>query len=421
MAKFSKPSSLKLFDAAAAHNVREIRRLLAAGVDPKATTRQGFTAIKFAVERDRNKCLPAVQLLLDAGCPVGRGCLGWPMVTGDAELIHVLVAAGADINAPTTSADSDFGGWTPLARAVHSYGMAERMRKFQKAMGREERTDEEKARWLGIIGNLLAAGADPDGRSMLGTAREIATRDGVHEILALLPKAKKAKPAEKGVVAGTFKPTPFKRAKDVDAGARDFLEFIFKGHPEWAVLIVEAPLEATIKALQKRRKLWHWEKKVAVKSLGKLGPSRDEHDQNMAALSIKGSAWTVVQRSMFELSAVELIELPEDAKSLSKSLKTRAATFMGEDTSGALGYELYERGNRVERIDWSGGVTKFESLLRKQPRWPKDDFDVADMIFGELGVYLPACIAQGDETDEVFVAADKKSGGRIARADVIAL
>src|SRR5688500_16228951 len=162
MAKVSKPGSWKLFDAAADHNVREIRRLLAAGVDPQSTTRQGFTAIKFAVERDRDKCLPTVQLLLDAGCPVGRGCLGWPMVTGDLDVIRTLVAAGADVNAPTTNADSDFAGWTPVARAVHAYGMAERLRKVRKAMGQEEKTDQEKARWLAIIKDLLAAGADPE-------------------------------------------------------------------------------------------------------------------------------------------------------------------------------------------------------------------------------------------------------------------
>src|SRR6476620_11597288 len=53
-------------------------------------------------------------------------------------------------------------------------------------------------------------------------------------------------------------------------------------------------------------------------------------------------------------------------RKLSSQLKTRALTFLGEDTSGAIGYDLFENGKELEHADFidGGEWCNFRSKLR---------------------------------------------------------
>jgi hypothetical protein len=87
---------------------------------------------------------------------------------------------------------------------------------------------------------------------------------------------------------------------------------------------------------------------------------------------------------------------------ISKKLKTRALAFMGEDTSFAMGYTLYESGTKMGSKEWESQT------------------DSADGAFEALGLYLPACYPRRED-NTIWVCALDASFDRIDRADVVDL
>ena len=66
---------------------------------------------------------------------------------------------------------------------------------------------------------------------------------------------------------------------------------------------------------------------------------------------------------------------------------------MHEDTGGCIGYDLYQSGTLLEKIDASGlDIVRFESTLRKKPARNKITADFPDKYLREFGIYIPACV-----------------------------
>jgi ankyrin repeat protein len=91
-----------------------VRLLLQHGANPHLATNKGNTALYDAVDYGNQD---AAKLLLDAGCkPTGPILLG-PVYGYEVELVKLLIAAGADLNAVGTD-DTSLPGRTALEGAV---------------------------------------------------------------------------------------------------------------------------------------------------------------------------------------------------------------------------------------------------------------------------------------------------------------
>jgi hypothetical protein len=117
-----------------------------------------------------------------------------------------------------------------------------------------------------------------------------------------------------------------------------------------------------------------------------------------------------------------LTQVPQEAKELSSRLKTRAITFFAEDTSGAMGYEIFENGKSLESAEWESGgdFSRFKSTLREEPPLEVVEDDFADELFRTQGIYLPACYPKS-KGQKQWLAVESASLNTIERADLIQL
>jgi ankyrin repeat protein len=417
-----------LMAAAEGGKMETIDLLLAAGADPKILTRQGRSAINFAIETSHDTpAVPLVEKLLAAGVPAAQSCVARAVETNDLALFRLLLKAGGDPNVPTTKHSSNYAGVTAIAMAVQQRANAERMREIRRTMDNEARTDREKADATAMVHELIAAGADVNAPSTSGQPLRIAEVSNDREMIEILraagateepapPKRSSSVPPEQSAKP---KNEPRKLSASEKGFASTFLKMLFDGNPEWAIFMVEAGIDDVAAAVKTLRKVRAHATSVPVKKAVLTGGT--PLDELALVALADAPAWTILIRRLFEIDAEDLRDTPADAAALSKQLKTRAATFMGEDTSSAMGFELFDAGEQVETIHWSGNaVTTFQSTRRDDPRdWPADDFHIADRIFAELGVRLPCCFPDAEDSDIAYLAADAKTAKRVTRCDLI--
>src|SRR4051812_35807131 len=92
----------RLVSAVKTANITELRLLLKQGVDPKARTKDGSTALHWAAYQDN---LESVELLIRAGADVnaandlGATALWAAALNGSAPIVQKLLNAGANPNA----------------------------------------------------------------------------------------------------------------------------------------------------------------------------------------------------------------------------------------------------------------------------------------------------------------------------------
>ncbi len=202
-------------------------------------------------------------------------------------------------------------------------------------------------------------------------------------------------------------------------GVADFLNFVYDSQPEWTLLAVQAPLEQAAAAFADLRKTDRWIHDVPIREAADV----DDVDSSLAfAVQIRDNPWTVIVRELFYVTEAGLKEIIQDAKALSAKFKTKAIAFSGEDTSGAMEYDLFESGKLLERAQWEEGgeFYVFKSTLREQPALEEVGQEFADEVFREQGIYVPACYPKSEEED-AWICVEKVSANAIERADVIGL
>jgi hypothetical protein len=199
-------------------------------------------------------------------------------------------------------------------------------------------------------------------------------------------------------------------------GVRHFLEFMYDGQPEWSLFAIKAPAEEVSEEWVDFRGAKAVHRDVSIKA----GGEADVASSVVAVVQVRNSPWAVIYRSVLYLNEAHLDAVAEEAKEFSARLNTRAITFIGEDTSGANSYQIFEKGKSVEEAEWEvgGEFFKFKSSRRKRPEMEKVTDEFVDSIFREEGIYLPACYPM--EEEEAFsLAVEKTSADSIEKADII--
>jgi hypothetical protein len=201
-------------------------------------------------------------------------------------------------------------------------------------------------------------------------------------------------------------------------GVADFLKFMYDGHPDWSLLAIKAPIEEVSEEFADFRGADTLLRDVPRKP----AEAYEDVASLVSVVQVKGNPWVVVFRSLLYVDARQLEGIVEEAKELSGRLSTRAIAFVGEDTSGALSYDLFEQGKVLESAEWEvgGEFSRFKSSLRKRPAQETVGDEFADGVFREQGIYLPCCYPKS-EGGEAWLAVEKISDGVIERADLIEL
>jgi ankyrin repeat protein len=316
-------------------DLARVRALLAAGADPAKELPHRESAFGEAVLNGRAAILAA---LLHAGRP-GPEAMALAMYRaasrGDADVIHLLLAAGAD-------PDSDNGYRTALSEAAERGHAA-------------------------VVRILLEAGADPNKDVAGPSALAAALASGDEAIVAMLRQRGARK---------TFGGQTVEEFRGVTS---------FDVNEMW--LLVRAAVEEAAGAFAAIRGAKTWERDVLGKRLT-IAP------RSFLAMRFRGHEWTAIRDWSCD-DAFAWIE-EDDARAASERVGGRAIYFGVSDTAGALTYALYERGELLERYshgeqdddgEEDGPGYSFESNLRDPEA--AGSFDV-DAAIREQGAFVPS-------------------------------
>ena len=375
-----KPSN-QLFDAIDRGGRNRIRELVESGQGLEQANADGDTPLLHAIRKGRHA---AIKILLESGADPNhlvplRGIarhdrgkqIKWdsPLALAifqfDAISIELLLQHGADLKEQ---------GCGAAACYILFFG---------------HRTAEQ------IVIRLLDAGLDPKSTWKGERLYRIAERHP-NVLLKLKALGESMKPRKEAVVR---KPKPTKSEENQQTyGVSDFIRFIDDwGHPTWAVLGVEAPIDQAFEAYTQIAPILQSWTGVPVRA------ACNEEDDCMPDLVTlvqpTGSQWTVIYRVLC-LPWSDFDGLAGDARALSKRCGSRAVAFFGHDTSGAMGCEIFRKGRKAGSYDWES----------------RDDPSEGE--FTKLGLYVPPCHPR-QKGDEVWVATRGMSPHRIERAHIV--
>jgi len=398
-------------------NLELVKRLLEMGADPGQSSADGISAVLSAILDNR---LDMAELFFKNGAdanaktPGGGSLLASAVFEGNLEMCGVLHKFGADPNFQE-------GGnrFTPLMTAC--LGQKAKLLHFLLSVGakvNEVNIRNESALDLIDRGYQRHLNASPDDiRRMARKGEDVkATLKSLEEMKAMLLKAG-AKSGEQLKTEKTQIDTPSNDNDVGHLGITHFLEFMYDGQPEWSLFAVKAPVDEVAAVFGKFCKAKNKTNNVPLKPAGESG---DDLSNLVAVVQVKDNPWTVVLRSLLWVDSKHLENVPKEAKELSAKLKTRAITFIGEDTSGAMRYELFENGKSLESSEWESGgeFFSFKSKLRKKLDLEEVGDDFADEVFREQGIYLPACYPKSEGGKE-WLAVEKASANVVQRTDLM--
>jgi hypothetical protein len=194
-------------------------------------------------------------------------------------------------------------------------------------------------------------------------------------------------------------------------GMKDFQNWIYQGHPEYAIFAVKAPIDQVAQALVDHGFATKWQQHLQAPCLGDVF----QDGFTMPLVQLTANPWTVVYWLVGEWD-----DLSEVCERCSSTLKTRTISLAEEDTSGAIAYEIYDQGQRIEQVEGCPGEElMFESETRDEPEL--DNFEDSEMdeishfinqIFCQEGVYIPDLRLSLTDSLVVRVDSAMRSSGR---------
>jgi ankyrin repeat protein len=426
--------STMLIEAAEAGHVAVIHALIDGGADPRGVQALRENALMKAVEKGQ---YDAARDLIDLGLDVNardgrdRSALLRAIMNRDAAMIELLKAAGAvepdeagkELLAATRAGDldrvraliaegvdlavKDSIDQTALEQAVEAR-CADIVDALLGAGALDRETEESRGRLMnraafrrqpGIVRALLAAGADPDGSDGYQTALAEAAEKGDLEIVRILLDAGADPNADPG---GGTALTFALRGRDPDViallrqhgahkryGGHRVEELrgagSFDVNDLW--LLVRAPVEDAARAfVEARGGAVKWDRDI-------IGRDVATSPLCYIAFRFRGHAWTLIRelRSDDWLGTVD----ESDAQEVSRRLGARAIYYGVSDTAGAIGYDLFEAGEPIERMsfDCSGEPDdpSFTSRLRNlSTEEIGSPFEFADAFLRDQDAFVPA-------------------------------
>jgi hypothetical protein len=175
-------------------------------------------------------------------------------------------------------------------------------------------------------------------------------------------------------------------------GMRDFQKFIYQGHPEYSIFAVKADIDRVVPALIENPETTEWRKNLQSDTkIWDNIPNKEPYF--IPVVQPKENQWTVVFWHVGDWTGISDI-----CTNISSELDTLVMSIGEEDTSGAIGYELFDRGKSIERAEGCpGDELFFESQVREEPEFDDFDDDESDAVnqfinnrFAEEGIYIPS-------------------------------
>lgn len=140
--------------------------------------------------------------------------------------------------------------------------------------------------------------------------------------------------------------------------ASDFLKLVYTGEAEWALLAVKAPFDAVSDAYFKFAKANDRQEKVSIRPAG----DAEEVPPVAAIIKVKDSEWTIILRTIFYMRLPDMKHVTSAAKELSKTLQTRAMSWVGTEETEKGRCELFDDGQRIAAANNARSV----ALLTKE-------------------------------------------------------
>jgi ankyrin repeat protein len=441
-------------------HVHIAQKLLKAGADPNVTS-HGLTVLgQAAYLGDINLIRQLLKTGVDPNLSLSKKA-EFPLVTalfaGRIEVVRALLSGGADPNLPRTrgrppleiaiteglaeavqlllhrGADPDRlspGGLTPLMMAAH-YGQKPivkillqrdvavntRNRRGLTALDfAQRRLDQRPGNDLSFF--LQNRGLDEPGYRALFHEIIAFLRDAGGRTSAELPPERRRARA-KDIQRPAPRPTRLPRSSAPQRGVKDFLEMVQYVEPEFSVIIVKASLDKTATAFAEFRAV---KKRVPdVPRHSGIRPGRSSIPA-VAMLKIKRNSWTVILRSVFCLPEGGADSSSEEARELSRRLRTNAAVLFRDSSEETLGYDFFGRGMRWEHGRWTehSSSSRFRTRFRRKPGKGESAGEFLDKIFRQQRIYVPAGHLRYRGRSPVLNV-EKVSAAAVQRADVLIL
>ncbi|QEH39083.1 hypothetical protein OJF2_76950 [Aquisphaera giovannonii] len=203
-------------------------------------------------------------------------------------------------------------------------------------------------------------------------------------------------------------------------GLDDWFARAGQGHYQWVLLAVLAPIDAVSRGLLELRAGLTPEAALASGAWvrGVLVTREREYERigpGVPVIQLRRHAWTVAMYCSFHFTTQAYHDAQSDALALSERLGTLAVEYSAEDTSGTMGYHLFECGEAIEYAQDAAGEGGFASQ-RRPPPWPSFPRDFPDEVFRPLGLHLP-----GFYDLPGAVRVEVPGPDAVARADVLDL
>jgi hypothetical protein len=154
-------------------------------------------------------------------------------------------------------------------------------------------------------------------------------------------------------------------------GIKDFIAMTDEFHSEWSLFAVESTIKDVVDFLASYYRARNLENNVSIRLQTISGTLQEKLEGGNFASAIPvvktyGNSWALVYSAVFHGN----ISASNDAGVSAKELNTRAIALVREDTSEYLGYELFDKGERIERAGYVYGEERisWKSKLRRKPR-----------------------------------------------------
>jgi hypothetical protein len=234
-------------------------------------------------------------------------------------------------------------------------------------------------------------------------------------------------------------------------GVQDFLVMTSEFHPEWSVFAVEASIEEVERALAEFPQVREQDSNVSLHLQTRTGSLHDKLQGRDVAdvipvIKLVTSPWVVVYWEVFYGGRTD----QDWAKSISAKLSTRSISLFSADTSGVVGYELFDKGDQLESAHCcphdNEGISSWKSKLRSKPKLDfledvDEDFEgddaeydaelervtqhnksvwksFLDQVFAGWGVYLPPFYPVS-QSEGVRIEVESSSEKSIERMDLL--